>query len=110
MGLYDYCAIVPVLQGAGGTISDWNGEKLTLKNHEKSKGRVVASANAMLHAQALEILSKSDSSSESIDDTSLEALEGDISSIIFQSTPTWTPWVGGVIVGDLLEQFLHHGP
>jgi hypothetical protein len=103
LGLYDiYCAIVPVLQGAGGTISDWNGEKLTLKNHEKSKGRVVASANAMLHAQALEILSKPDSSSESIDDPAL--------SIIFQSTPTWTPWVGGVIVGDLLEQFLRHGP
>jgi inositol-phosphate phosphatase/L-galactose 1-phosphate phosphatase/histidinol-phosphatase len=112
LGLYDYCAIVPVLQGAGGTISDWNGEKLTLKNHEKSKGRVVASANAMLHAQALEILSKPDSSSESIDDhdPSLDALEGDISSIIFQSTPAWTPWVGGAIVGDLLEQFLHHGP
>lgn len=104
LGLYDYCAIVPVLQGAGGTISDWNGEKLTLKNHEKSKGRVVASANAMLHAQALEILSKPDSSSESIDDPSLEAVERDISSIIFQST------LGGVIVGDLLEQFLHHGP
>ena len=104
LGLYDYCAIVPVLQGAGGTISDWNGEKLTLKNHEKSKGRVVASANSMLHAQALEILSKPDSSSESIDDPSLEAVERDISSIIFQST------LGGVIVGDLLEQFLHHVP
>ena len=88
-------------------------EKLTLKNHEKSKGRVVASANAKLHTQALEILSKPGvkSSSESLDDQLLAALEEDnISSTIFPQTPMWTPWVGGIIVGDMLEQFLHHGP
>lgn len=56
LGLYDYCALVPVLEGAGGVISDWTGRKLTLQNHETSKGRVVASSNLSLHRQALEIL------------------------------------------------------
>ena len=56
LGLYDYCALVPVLEGAGGVISDWTGESLTLENHESSKGRVIASANSLLHDQALQIL------------------------------------------------------
>jgi len=57
LGLYDYCALVPVLEGAGGgVISDWTGASLTLSNHEKSKGRVLASANPLLHRQALDIL------------------------------------------------------
>jgi len=56
LGLYDYCALVPVLEGAGGVITDWTGESLTLGNHESSKGRVVASANSILHDQALQIL------------------------------------------------------
>ncbi|EED94515.1 inositol monophosphatase, partial [Thalassiosira pseudonana CCMP1335] len=56
LGLYDYCALVPVLEGAGGVISDWTGDVLSLANHEKSKGRVLASANSVLHSQALEIL------------------------------------------------------
>jgi inositol-phosphate phosphatase/L-galactose 1-phosphate phosphatase/histidinol-phosphatase len=109
LGLYDYCALVPILQGAGGTISDWNGEKLTLQNHEINKGRVLACANAKLHEQALEVLSKS--GLESSDDPLLAALEEDmISSTVFPSAQRWTPWVGGIIVGDVLEQMLHHGP
>ena len=58
MGLYDYCALVPILEGAGGVISDWNGRKLTLQNHETSKGRVLACSNLSLHRQAVEILNK----------------------------------------------------
>lgn len=58
LGLYDYCAIVPVLEGAGGVISDWRGEQLTLWNHEASEGRVVACSNAELHAQMVGILSE----------------------------------------------------
>ena len=46
---YDYLALVPVLEGAGAVISDWDGRPLTLANHSKSKGRVIAAANAELH-------------------------------------------------------------
>mmetsp|Transcript_10863 Transcript_10863/g.16756 ORF Transcript_10863/g.16756 Transcript_10863/m.16756 type:complete len:319 (-) Transcript_10863:182-1138(-) len=58
LGLYDYCALVPVVEGAGGIMTDWTGEKLTLQNHELSKGRVVACANSDLHKEALQILNK----------------------------------------------------
>jgi len=59
LGLYDYAAIVPVMEGAGGIITDWNGNKLTLQNHINSKGRVVASSNNMLHSEMLRTLSLS---------------------------------------------------
>ncbi len=36
--LYDYAALVPVVEGAGGMMSDWNGEPL----HAGSDGRVLA--------------------------------------------------------------------
>jgi inositol-phosphate phosphatase/L-galactose 1-phosphate phosphatase/histidinol-phosphatase len=49
---YDYAALVPVVEGAGGTITDWDGKPLTLA----SDGRVVAAGDAALHAQALEVL------------------------------------------------------
>jgi inositol-phosphate phosphatase/L-galactose 1-phosphate phosphatase/histidinol-phosphatase len=110
LGLFDYCALVPVIQGAGGTISDWNGEKLTLQNHDISQGRVLACANSILHEQALGILSANESS-DSLSDPLLAALEDDIiSSTVFPSSQRWTPWVGGLRVGDMLEQILHHGP
>ena len=57
LGLYDYCALVPVVQGAGGVISMWTGEPLTMQRHDASQGRVIAAANASLHAQAVAILS-----------------------------------------------------
>lgn len=56
LGLYDYCALVPVVEGAGGIMTDWSGRKLTLQNHEACKGRVVACANKELHRQAVSIL------------------------------------------------------
>ena len=56
LGLYDYCAIVPIVKGAGGVITDWTGSELTMSNHERSKGRVVCSGNESLHRQALNIL------------------------------------------------------
>ena len=109
LGLYDYCALVPVIQGAGGSISDWNGMKLSLQNHDLSKGRVVACANTKLHEQALEILSKP--SSFPLDDPSLKELEKDtLSSMVLPRAQNLTPWVGGFIVGDVLEQILRHGP
>lgn len=49
---YDFCALPPVIEGAGGIITDWEGNPLSLA----SDGRVLAAANQELHAQALVIL------------------------------------------------------
>jgi len=49
---YDYLPVVPVVEGAGGVITDWQGEALTLK----SDGRVVASASAEVHKELLKTL------------------------------------------------------
>ncbi len=38
---YDFAALIPVINGAGGHISDWQGEPLTLK----SKGQVIATGD-----------------------------------------------------------------
>ena len=43
---YDYCALVPVVEGAGGVITDWEGRALTLG----SDGRVVACGDPRLAA------------------------------------------------------------
>ena len=59
LGLYDYCALVPVVEGAGGIMTDWNGNRLTLQHHEASRGRVIASANKNLHAEAVQVLQDS---------------------------------------------------
>jgi myo-inositol-1(or 4)-monophosphatase len=49
---YDVQAPIAVIEAAGGVVTDWQGGPV----HQG--GRVVAAANADLHAQALEILSK----------------------------------------------------
>jgi inositol-phosphate phosphatase / L-galactose 1-phosphate phosphatase / histidinol-phosphatase len=49
---YDYCALVPVIAGAGGVITDWNGAPLTLA----SEGRVLAAGDPAAHAAAREVL------------------------------------------------------
>ncbi len=99
LGLYDYCALVPVIEGAGGVISDWTGERLTLSNHEKSRGRVLASANSSLHRQALDILNTQTLPS---DDT-VEAL----SSIPLHrhNANGITPLICGVMIGEFIAQF-----
>ncbi len=45
---YDFCALVPVIEGAGGEMSDWDGEALSLR----SDGRVVAAGDPALAAAA----------------------------------------------------------
>ena len=54
MGLqpYDYLAMVTVIEGAGGKISDWRGNTLGLH----SKGDVIAAASESLWRQALDAL------------------------------------------------------
>jgi len=49
---FDFMALVPVIEGAGGVIRDWAGEPLT----PNSDGRVVAAANDALLQQALSVL------------------------------------------------------
>jgi myo-inositol-1(or 4)-monophosphatase len=49
---YDYLALVRVVEGAGGKISDWHGAPLGLQ----SDGRVIAAASESLWHQALERL------------------------------------------------------
>ena len=49
---FDICALVPVVEGAGGLITDWRGNPLTLA----SSGEIVATCSADLHASVLEIL------------------------------------------------------
>ena len=50
--VYDYAALVPVAEGAGGVITDWAGQPLGLHND----GRVVLAGDRRMHRAALEIL------------------------------------------------------
>lgn len=49
---YDYLAAATLVQEAGGTMTDWNGQDLGIA----SDGRVLAAATPALHAQALAAL------------------------------------------------------
>jgi histidinol phosphatase-like enzyme (inositol monophosphatase family) len=49
---YDYLPLVPVIEGAGGVITDWNGQPLGLE----ADGRAVAAATPALHRWALDTL------------------------------------------------------
>ncbi|PYE21463.1 myo-inositol-1(or 4)-monophosphatase [Paraburkholderia silvatlantica] len=48
---YDYLAIVPVVEAAGGRVTDWQGRTVGMG----SDGRIIAAATPELHAQILEI-------------------------------------------------------
>lgn len=50
--LYDYAALVPVIEGAGGIMTDWTGAALGAG----SDGRVIAAGDAALHSTALDLL------------------------------------------------------
>ena len=49
---YDFCALVPVVAGAGGRMTDWSGAPLTLT----SDGRVIAAGDPRLLAPAIAAL------------------------------------------------------
>lgn len=49
---HDYLALIPVIEGAGGLITDWQGKALT----PESNGRVIAAGDRRVHAEALELL------------------------------------------------------
>jgi len=50
--IYDYMALIPVIEGAGGIVSDKNNKAITLE----SDGSFVATANTTLHKEVAEIL------------------------------------------------------
>ena len=52
MGIHDFCALVPVITGAGGFISDWQGQPLGLQ----SDGRVLAAGDQAMALKARELL------------------------------------------------------
>jgi inositol-phosphate phosphatase/L-galactose 1-phosphate phosphatase/histidinol-phosphatase len=54
--LHDYAALVPVLENAGATITDWNGRRLTLESETSVRGEVLAAGDARVHAAAVNIL------------------------------------------------------
>ena len=49
---YDFCALTPVINGAGGLVTDWQGDHITMA----SKGRILAAGNPALLPHAVELL------------------------------------------------------
>lgn len=52
LAIYDYLAAVPVIEGAGGIITDWNGDALTLA----SGRRIAAAGDRNIHRAVLALL------------------------------------------------------
>lgn len=52
IGIHDFLAVVPVLEGAGGVITDWAGKPLTISSGDK----VVAAGDVAVHRATLELL------------------------------------------------------
>lgn len=51
---FDFLSLIPIIEEAGGIITDWQGAKLT----SASDGRVIAAATAELHQQAMQWLNQ----------------------------------------------------
>jgi len=49
---FDFCALIPVVEGAGGLVTDWEGGPLSLA----SDGRIVAAGDRRVHAEVLAAL------------------------------------------------------
>ena len=49
---FDFCALVPIVEGAGGKITDWSGNSLNID----SGSRIVASGTGTLHEKVLQHL------------------------------------------------------
>jgi myo-inositol-1(or 4)-monophosphatase len=47
---WDVAAILPIVEGAGGVVSDWNGDPIT------GEGNIIAAGDARVHAEAVKIL------------------------------------------------------
>ena len=49
---HDFCAMVPIVEGAGGVVTDWRGGPLNLD----SDGRVLVAGDPRVHRAALELI------------------------------------------------------
>src|SRR4029077_12263076 len=47
---WDTAALIPIVEGAGGTITDWNGQSVV------GGGNVIAAGDARVHAEAMKFL------------------------------------------------------
>jgi fructose-1,6-bisphosphatase/inositol monophosphatase family enzyme len=52
IGIHDFLAVVPVIEGAGGIVTDWNGAPLTIASGDK----VIAAGDTAVHRAAMELL------------------------------------------------------
>jgi len=50
---YDYAALIPVIEGAGGVVTDWQGNSLTMA----SEGHIIAVGDRDLHEAVIDALS-----------------------------------------------------
>jgi inositol-phosphate phosphatase/L-galactose 1-phosphate phosphatase/histidinol-phosphatase len=53
---HDFLALIPVIEGAGGVITDWQGQPLSAA----SDGRVIAAGDPRVHRDALKVLALTD--------------------------------------------------
>ncbi len=58
---YDYMALIPVIKGAGGVVTDWSGKELCWSSEEAAQGvappgEVLAAGDSTCHKKALELL------------------------------------------------------
>ena len=56
LGTYDYCALAPVIEGAGGILTDWDGQPVKLNTEGRNDHKVLAAGDKALHALALKTL------------------------------------------------------
>jgi fructose-1,6-bisphosphatase/inositol monophosphatase family enzyme len=54
LGIYDFIALAPIVEGAGGVITDWSGEALTLN----SGPTLAASVDPRLHDSLLAMIAQ----------------------------------------------------
>ena len=52
LDVHDFMALIPVIEGAGGVVTDWQGAPLT----PRSDGRIVAAGDPRVHESALKLL------------------------------------------------------
>jgi histidinol phosphatase-like enzyme (inositol monophosphatase family) len=50
---YDFCALIPIIEGVGAIITDWSGNPLNSQSTE-----VLAASNSMLHQQGLKVIAQ----------------------------------------------------
>ncbi len=53
MQYYDFCALIPIIEGTGAVITDWSGNRLTHKSTQ-----VLAASNSWLWEQILEVIAR----------------------------------------------------